>query len=129
MVKTLLLSVVLTLALGVTVACGGQEWYEGGAPLANATLAEWRQADERDRLAAAALFAFHAFEVLDMAETLADAEAKSEIKTLIKLTKPHAEDMLTCLDGLIIDVPNEVDSRPVTSVANACVSLLNWPNP
>ena len=107
-----LMTLVLVLLL-VLAACGdSQEWYEGGT-LHQATAADWKVADEPDRLATSADYA---------SEVLFD---KENIPDSMDELREYAQDMKTCIDEAVLPDPVLPDQK-VAEIGAACAVLMNW---
>lgn len=83
------------------------KWYQGGT-LQNATVAEWKQAASRDKLATCAYW---------VSKTDFKWSDRSELK-------PHAKDLLICIDETISGVPMDKDN--VNGVAALCLTMLGF---
>ena len=105
------LGVLLTLGVGLLVACGSEsrEWYEGGS-LHDNTAREWADANHENRLATAADFAAAIWE--DRLESFSEL-------------RPLANDMKICIDETVLPTP-QVPSMKVTEIAAICASLMGW---
>ena len=116
------------LYLAAFLGCGGdKEWYEEGE-LYEGTLAEWKEGSEGDKLATAAKFAFISFDVIDRVRGMKELGSDTGAELIIKTARPHAEDMVECIDGYA--EPGSAAANAAETVIDAaalCSVLLGWP--
>lgn len=88
------------------------KWYAGGT-LHKATVAQWRVADQRNKLATVADWTYAGFK---------DADFSSPDKL-----RPYADKMLMCIDGMV-DMSQKPNS-PVVELAAFCATYMATPEP
>ena len=120
--KRPILTATVVALLALVGACGGdsvrsnqgaiKEWYQNGT-LHRSTAADWKDADDRDRLATSSDFAAI---ILNRKEI--SLRSTDELR-------PYAEDMCACINQTVLPDPI-VPGHRVSEIAAACAALMNW---
>jgi len=100
----------LMLAVAVATAAEGREWYEGGT-LHRGTVAEWKAASERNRLATSADFA-----------AITWAARRAMLMNELELVRLQAEAIKACIDVAAVD--DSFSHYDVAQLGAACIGLL-----
>ena len=102
---------ILFIFVSVTIAA---EWYAGGT-LHGATIAEWKEATDANKLATCVDFIASIHQLGILKFTI----------TTIESIKPYANQLVVVIDATVAD-SSDFDNKPVSEIAAASMLMMDW---